>query len=430
MAKLLLCIALVFVPILSHGSGFADERVMLIQVDGTINPATAEYILNSISKAEGERESALIIEMNTPGGLLESTRKIVQGILGSSVPVIVYIAPSGSRAGSAGVFITLSANIAAMAPGTNIGAAHPVGGGIGTDTTSVEAQKVTNDAAAFVRAIAQKRHRNVAWAENAVRHSISNSDSEALKKGVIDLISPSLDTLLKEIDGQSVETSSGNVTLRTADAKVEFVPMNWRENFLGTISDPNITYILMMVGVFGILFELFNPGSILPGVVGAISLILAFYAFQTLPINYAGLALIVFAIILFIAEVKIMSHGLLAIGGVISLFLGSVMLISSPFELVSISLSVIITTVVVAAVFFTWIIGLGLRAQKKESATGFEGMYGEEGSAASEINPGEVGQVNVHGEIWKATSAQPVKAGEKVIIESASNWILKVKQKK
>jgi membrane-bound serine protease (ClpP class) len=429
MTKLLFCIALVFVPILSRGSGFADGKVVLIQVDGTINPATAEYILNSISKAENEQASALVIEMNTPGGLLESTRKIVQGILGSSVPVVVYIAPSGSRAGSAGVFITLSANIAAMAPGTNIGAAHPVGGGA-EDTSSIMSEKVTNDAAAFVRAIAQKRHRNVAWAEDAVRRSISNSDSEALKKGVIDLISPNLDNLLKEIDGKSVETSSGTIVLKTVNAQVEFVPVNWRERFLGTISDPNITYILMMVGIFGIMFELFNPGSILPGVVGAISLILAFYAFQTLPINYAGLALIVLAIILFIAEVKIMSHGLLAIGGVISLFLGSVMLISSPFELVSISLSVIITTVVVAAVFFIWIIGLGLKAQQRKSATGFEGMVGEEGSVVSEINPNAVGQVSVHGEIWKASSDEPMKVGEKVIIESFSDWTLKVKQKK
>lgn len=416
-------------PVLSRESGFADGKVVLIQVDGTINPATAEYILNSISKAEGEQASALVIEMNTPGGLLESTRKIVQGILGSSVPVVVYIAPSGSRAGSAGVFITLSANIAAMAPGTNIGAAHPVGGGA-EDTSSIMSEKVTNDAAAFVRAIAQKRHRNVTWSEDAVRRSISNSESEALKKGVIDFISPNLDSLLKEIDGKSVETSSGSVILKTANTQVEFVPMNWRERFLGTISDPNITYILMMVGIFGIMFELFNPGSILPGVVGAISLILAFYAFQTLPINYAGLALIVLAIILFIAEVKIMSHGLLAIGGVISLFLGSVMLISSPFELVSISLSVIITTVVVAAVFFIWIIGLGLRAQQRKSATGFEGMVGEEGSVVSEINPGAIGQVSVHGELWKATSDKPMKVGETVTVESFSNWTLKVNQKK
>ncbi|MFZ1080387.1 MAG: nodulation protein NfeD [Candidatus Kryptoniota bacterium] len=402
---------------------------MLIQVDETINPATAEYILNSISKAEGEQASVLVIEMNTPGGLLESTRKIVQGILGSTVPVVVYIAPSGSRAGSAGVFITLSANIAAMAPGTNIGAAHPVGGGA-EDTSSIMSEKVTNDAAAFVRAIAQKRHRNVVWAEDAVRHSISNSESEALKKGVIDFISPNLDSLLKTIDGESVETSSGTIVLKTAGAQVEFVPMDWREKFLGTISDPNITYILMMVGIFGIMFELFNPGSILPGVVGAISLILAFYAFQTLPINYAGLALIILAIILFIADVKVMSHGLLAIGGIISLFLGSVMLISSPFELVSISLSVIITTVVVAAVFFIWIVGLGLRAQQRKPATGLEAMIGETGSVIADFSPGSVGKVGVHGEIWKATADVSLKIGDEVIVESFSNWILKVKLKR
>ena len=276
-----------FLVIFSICNVYGQEKILLIRLDGTINPATAEYIINSISRAEAEKASALVIEMDTPGGLLESTRKIVQGILGSSVPVIVYIAPSGARAGSAGVFITLSANIAAMAPGTNIGAAHPVGGGA-EDTTSVMSEKVTNDAAAFVRAIAQKRNRNVTWAENAVRHSISNSESEALKQKVIDLISPSLDSLLREIDGRTVETSGGFIKLKTADAQVEFVPMNWREKFLGTISDPNITYILMMIGIFGIMFELFNPGAILPGIVGAISIILAFYSFQTLPINYAG----------------------------------------------------------------------------------------------------------------------------------------------
>ena len=408
---------------------YGAEKVLLIRVDGTINPATAEYIINSISKAQAQHASALVIEMDTPGGLLESTRKIVQGILGSSVPVIVYIAPSGARAGSAGVFITLSANIAAMAPGTNIGAAHPVGGGA-EDTSSVMSEKVTNDAAAFVRAITQKRHRNVVWAEDAVRHSISNSETEALKQNVIDLISPNLDSLLKQIDGRTVETSGGSVTLKTANAQVEFAPMNWREKFLGTISDPNITYILMMIGIFGIMFELFNPGAILPGVVGAISLILAFYSFQTLPINYAGLALILLAIILFIAEIKIVSHGLLAIGGIISLFLGSVMLISSPFEVASISLSIIITTVIVAAAFFLGIIGLGLRAQQRKTTTGVEGMIGEEGSVIAEITPGKVGQVHVHGEIWKALSDEALNVGDKVEVESFSNWVLKVKLKK
>jgi membrane-bound serine protease (ClpP class) len=421
--------AILFLGVFSFCSVYGGEKVLLIHVDGTINPATSEYIIGSISRAEAEGVSALIIEMDTPGGLLESTRKIVQGILGASVPVVVYIAPSGARAGSAGVFITLSANIAAMAPGTNIGAAHPVGGGA-EDTSSVMSKKVTNDAAAFVRAIAQKRHRNVAWAEDAVRRSISNSESEALKENVIDLISPNLDSLLKQIDGRTIETSRGSIILRTAGAQVEFVPMNWREKFLGTISDPNITYILMMIGIFGILFELFNPGAILPGVVGAISLILAFYSFQTLPINYAGLALILLAIILFIAEIKIVSHGLLAIGGIISLFLGSVMLISSPFEVASISLSVIITTVVVAAVFFLGIIGLGLRAQQRKSTTGIEGMVGETGLVASEIVPGKVGQVYVHGEIWKATSDETLKIDDKIEVESFSDWILKVKSKR
>jgi membrane-bound serine protease (ClpP class) len=316
-----------------------------------------------------------------------------------------------------------------MAPGTNIGASHPVGGGIGSDTTSVESEKITNDAAAFIRAIAQKRHRNVKWAEEAVRRSISNSDSEALKAGVIDLVTPNLDSLLRQINGRQVETDTGKVTLRTSDAKVEFIPMNWRDRFLGVISDPNITYILMMVGIFGIMFELFNPGSILPGVVGAISLIVAFYAFQTLPVNYAGLALILLAVVLFVAEIKIVSHGILAIGGVISMFLGSVMLIRSPFELVSISLTLIITTVLVATVFFLWVIGLGLRAQQRRPTTGLEAMIGESGSVMTAIKPGATGQVTVHGEIWKATSDKNLKPGDLIIVESFQNWTLKVKPK-
>jgi len=422
--------AIGFIVLLFATAGLnPSERVILIRIDGAIGPATAEYVINSIATAEEDKVSALVIELNTPGGLLESTRRIVQGILSSSVPVVVYVYPAGSRAGSAGVFITLAANVAAMAPGTNIGAAHPVGGGIGVDTSSVMSEKVTNDAAAFVRAIAQKRHRNVKWAEEAVRKSISNSEEEALRDGVIDLVSPNLDSLLREIDGRTVETENGSVVLKTARAKVEFVQMNWREKFLGVISDPNITYVLMMVGIFGIMFELFNPGAIFPGVVGAISLILAFYAFQTLPVNYAGLALIFLAIILFIAEVKIVSHGLLAIGGIISMFLGSLMLISSPFELVSISLSLIITTVVVAAIFFLWIVGLGLKAQRQKPATGLDGMLGEEGSVIEEIKPGSIGQVLVHGEIWKATSDTFLSVGDKVVVEAFKNWTLKVKPK-
>jgi len=422
--------AIGFIVLLFATAGLnASERVILIRIDGAIGPATAEYVINSIATAEEDKVSALVIELNTPGGLLESTRRIVQGILSSSVPVVVYVYPAGSRAGSAGVFITLAANVAAMAPGTNIGTAHPVGGGIGVDTSSVMSEKVTNDAAAFVRAIAQKRHRNVKWAEEAVRKSISNSEEEALRDGVIDLVSPNLDSLLREIDGRTVETENGSVVLKTARAKVEFVQMNWREKFLGVISDPNITYVLMMVGIFGIMFELFNPGAIFPGVVGAISLILAFYAFQTLPVNYAGLALIFLAIILFIAEVKIVSHGLLAIGGIISMFLGSLMLISSPFELVSISLSLIITTVVVAAIFFLWIVGLGLKAQRQKPATGLDGMLGEEGSVIEEIKPGSIGQVLVHGEIWKATSDTFLSVGDKVVVEAFKNWTLKVKPK-
>ncbi len=411
------------------GAVIASEKVVLIRLDGMIDPASADYITNAIVKAEKENAAAVVIEMNTPGGLLESMRKIVQSELSSSVPVVVYIYPRGSRAGSAGVFVTLAANVAAMAPGTNIGAAHPVGGGIGSDTSSVEARKIINDAVAFVKAIAEQRHRNIKWAENAVRFSISSPDSEALKENVIDLISPNLDSLLNEIDGRVVETSSGKVALHTRGATVQFIPMSWGEQLLSILSDPNVTYLLLMAGIFGIGFELFNPGGVLPGVVGGICLILALYAFQTLPLNFAGLALIILAIILFVAEVKIMTHGALAIGGIIALFLGSVMLFRSPLGNVSVSLSIIITTVVVTAVFFLWIVGLGLRAQQRKPTTGFRAMVGETGSVMSEIVPGANGQVLVHGEIWKAIADTPLKKGDQVTVESFSNWILKVKPK-
>ncbi len=411
------------------GAVVASEKVVLIRLDGMIDPASAEYITSAIAKAGKENAAAIVLEMNTPGGLLTSMREIVQSELSSRVPVVVYVFPRGSRAGSAGVFVTLAANIAAMAPGTNIGAAHPVGGGIGTDTSSVEARKIINDAVAFVKAIAEERHRNVKWAESAVRYSISSPDSEALKENVINLISPNLDSLLSEINGSVVETSSGKVTLRTKGASIQFIPMSWGEQLLSILSDPNVTYLLFIAGIFGIGIELFHPGGVLPGVVGGICLILALYAFQTLPLNFAGLALIILAIILFVAEVKIMAHGALAIGGIIAMFLGSMMLFRSPLGNFSVSISIIITTVIVTSAFFLWIVGLGLRAQQRKPTTGIRAMVGETGSVMSDILPGAKGQVLVHGEIWKAIADTRLSIGDQVTVESFSNWILKVKPK-
>jgi len=389
-------------------------------VDATINPATAEFIHRALARAENEKAQCLVIHLNTPGGLLKSTRNIVGDIMEATVPVIVYVSPAGADAGSAGVFVTLSAHIAAMAPGTNIGAAHPVG--MQTAGDSVMYGKITNDAAAFIRTIAQKRHRNIAWAENAVRRSYSYSETEALQDTVIDLIAKNDAELLKLVDGKKVELSSGDVVLQTKAASVETYQMGFVEKLLNIISDPNIAYILLMLGFYGLMFELYNPGSTLPGIVGVICLILAFYSLHTLPINYAGLALIIFALLLFLLEIKIASHGVLAIGGIISLLLGSMMLIrTGSGDIGRISWSVIISATVVTALFFLFVIGMGLKAQRLKPTTGSEALVGETGVAKEILNP--AGMVMVHGELWQAESITgEINAGDKIRIKSMQGF--------
>ncbi|OGU39652.1 MAG: hypothetical protein A2X61_09825 [Ignavibacteria bacterium GWB2_35_12] len=406
----------------------AKSRVLLIKVESGIGPATASFIKSSIEKAEETRAEALIIQLNTPGGLLDATRDIVKDILGSKVPIIVYVAPGGARAGSAGVFITLSANFAIMAQGTNIGAAHPVDAGGGSDTTSVMSDKITNDACAFIRSIAQKRHRNEAWAERSVRESISATENEALKEGVIDYICPNVDSLLRAVDGDMATTSSGTVTLRTASVVVEEQEMNWKEEFFSILTNPNIAYILLLIGIYGIFFELYNPGSIVPGVAGGISLILAGYSLQFLPINYAGVSLIFLAVIMFLLEIKVPSYGILTIGGVVSFLLGSLMLIDSPFEFLQISMSSIITGTVLTALFFIFIVALGLKAQKRRRALGQEAMIGQKGVAISDISANVKGNVKVMGEIWKAASDETIGKGDEVVVSDVDSLLLKVKK--
>ena len=287
----------------------AAQKVISITIDGTINPASADFIHNSIHTAANEKAEALILHLNTPGGLLQSTRMIVSDILESPIPIIVYVSPGGAHAGSAGVFIVLAAHIAAMAPGTNIGAAHPVV--LQGQMDSVMNEKATNDAAAFIRSIAEKRHRNIEWAERAVRRSYSYSETEALRDSVIDLIANNDVHLLQKIDGKTIELTAGEKKLFLKEPVVELYKMSVWEKLLNVLSDPTIAYILLMIGMYGIMFELFSPGAILPGIAGVIALILAFYSMQTLPVNYAGLALIIFGVILFLLEIKIVSHGLL-----------------------------------------------------------------------------------------------------------------------
>ena len=406
------------------------------KIDGAINPVVTDFLHDEIKKANEENVECLIIQFNTPGGLLKSTRLIVSDMLASDVPIVVYVSPAGAQAASAGVFITLAANISAMAPGTNIGAAHPVmmsegGQSNKKDSLDIMMEKVTNDAAAFIRSIAEKRHRSIEWAEKAVRQSVSISETEALKENIIDIIAKDLNDLLVQLDGRKVETASGERTIITQNAEIRYKEMNVVQKLLDIISDPNIAYILMMIGIYGLIFELSNPGSILPGIVGVISIVLAFYSFHTLPINYAGLALIVFAVILFIAEIKIVSHGLLTAGGIISFVVGSLMLINTDvsFEFVSISLSVIITATILTVLFFVFAIGKGLAAQRKQPSTGSEGLIGEVGIALSEISPDQSGQVSLHGEIWNAESPEDeIVNGMKVQVVGIEGLKLKIKR--
>ena len=403
------------------------QKVVSIKVDGSINPASAAFIKNAMDKAVAADAECLLIHLNTPGGLLKSTRVIVSDILESPVPVIVYVSPGGAHAGSAGVFITMAGHIAAMAPSTNIGAAHPVSMQGGMDSTMND--KTTNDAAAFIRAIAEKRKRNLKWAEEAVRKSVSITEVEAVNNQVIDMVAQNERDLLKQVHGRVVTVSSGSKTLNTKNAAIEQVSMNFSERFLDMISDPNIAYILMMLGVYGILFELYSPGSIAPGVIGVICLILAFYAMHTLPVNYAGLALIIVAFILFILEVKVTSYGILGIGGVIALAIGSIMLIrtDSALEFIRISWGVIVPTTLVTAAFFLFLVGMAVKGQKLKSITGEEGIVGEEGEAIATLEPS--GMVRVHGELWKAESVSgSISRGQKIKVTAINNLTLFVKQ--
>lgn len=398
--------------------------IIVIKADGVVNPVMSEYITKSIDEAEKEKSELLVIELDTPGGLDTSMRSIVKRMTASEVPVAVYVAPGGARAASAGVFITIVAHIAAMAPGTNIGAAHPVGVGEKMDKTMAE--KAVNDAAAYIKSTAEKRGRNAEWAEKAVRESVSITETEALKLNVIDLVAADLKTLLDSIDKKEVVTAAGKRVLQTKDVKIVMKEMGIRSKILDLISDPNVAYLLMLLGFYGIFFEMTNPGAIFPGVFGAISLILAFYSFQTLPVNYAGLLLIILALILFILEIKIISHGVLTIGGIIAMTIGSLMLFESPMPFFQLSLKVVLPGVLLTTLFFFLTIRLAVKAQKQKPVTGAEGLVGLEGRAKTDIH--NEGMVFVHGEIWKAWSDGPIKAGENVIVEKVEHLRVKVRR--
>jgi membrane-bound serine protease (ClpP class) len=402
------------------------ETVSTLEIDGVISPVTVGLVSTAIERARADGAAALVILLDTPGGLERSMRSIVRDMLNSPVPVIVYVAPTGARAASAGAFITIAAHVAAMAPATNIGAAHPVAAGGGTMDKEMS-KKVENDAAAFIRSVARERGRNQEWAEKAVRSSVSATEQEALKLGIIDMVAESVPDLLAKADGRQVKTSRGAVTLRTRGATVQAIAIGWRDRFLSLISDPNIAYILLMLGMLGLFFELANPGVILPGVIGGISLILAFFAFQSLPINWAGLLLILFGIVLLIAEIKVVSHGVLTIGGIIAILLGSMMLVNTPELPLRISWTVIIPVVALTAGIFVFAVSAGVRAQMERPTTGSAGLLHATGVAKTPLDP--EGQVLVQGELWTAVADTPgIPAGERVRVVGVEGLRLRVER--
>jgi membrane-bound serine protease (ClpP class) len=417
----LLLVALLLCPILAAAAALAGT-VHVIRVEGVISPSSAEYIVTAIKQAEKDRAAALVIELDTPGGLDTSMRVIIKEMLAAERPIVVYVAPSGARAASAGAFITVAAHIGAMAPGTNIGAASPVAMGGQMDKTMEK--KVTNDAAAYMRTIAEKRGRPIELAEEWVRKATSKTETEALKAKLIDVVSPKLEDLLQVIDGRVVTTAAGKVKLETKSAPIQRGEMNLREKILRIITDPTIAYFLLLLGVAGLYFEFSTPGAVLPGVLGGICLILALYAFQQLPINYAGVLLILLAIVMFIAEIKVVSHGILSMGGVAALIFGSMMLIDSPIPDMRIPLTAILLTTAVTASFFLLVVGAGVRALHSRTSTGIEGLIGVVGVVRSPLTPR--GQVFLRGELWNAESEEPVQAGDSVRVTKVEGLTLKV----
>ena len=403
------------------GKGLAGENeIYVIKVSGSINPAVAEFLEKGINKASADEVSCIIIELDTPGGLAESMREIVKSIFASKVPVVVYVAPSGARAASAGVMITMAADIAAMAPGTNIGAAHPVGVG-GKEIDGAMSEKVVNDMVAGAKSIAAKRGRNAEWVEKAIRKSVSVTETEALKGNVIDIVAKDLDDLIRQINGRKIE---GKGVLRLDNAKKIVLKEGLRTKILKTISDPNIAYILLMIGLAGLYFELSHPGAVLPGVVGGICIILAFFAMQTIPINYAGFLLIFLALVFFIMEMKITSYGLLSIAGIISLLLGSLMLFDSSDTDMRLSWGVLLPTILMVSGFFVVISGLVFKSHLSKPITGARGLVGEIGVVKESLMP--EGKVFVHGELWKATSKDTIETGAKVRVVNVVNLVLEV----
>lgn len=415
MVRRILCVSLVLCGFYILGGGWATgsgNHIDVHVVEGVINPVIVEYMSEGIQRAKDENAMAVVFQLDTPGGLVESTRLIVKALLNAELPTVVYVSPSGARAASAGTFITMAGHVAAMAPGTNIGAAHPVSGE-GKDIEGDMRKKAENDLAAFARSIADKRGRNADWAEQAVRESVSITETVALEENVIDLIAEDVPDLLAKLDGRKVMLpSGGEVTLASASATVRYQTMTWRQRFLAVLSHPQFALMLLSLGSLGLFIELYNPGLIFPGVIGAISLLLAFYSLQTLPINYAGVALICLAMLLFVLETQVASFGMLTVGGIVAMFLGSLMLIDAPEEYLRIPLSTIFLVVGVTSLFFILVIGAAVGSVTRQPVSGQEGMIGEIGTATERID--RSGTVFLQGTLWQARSTTPIEKGETV----------------
>jgi len=425
---LFLSVLILFALLVS--SGASQPKVLTVTINAPIHPVTAEIILNALEKARIEQASLLVIKLNTPGGLDSSMREIIEGIVNSPVPVVAYVSPYGARAASAGFFISVACDVFAMAPGTSTGAAHPVSVAISgqSQPDKIMEEKVTHDAAAYIRTLAEKRSRNVQMAEDAVRKSLSYTEQEALKGKVIDLVANSETELLEALDGRRIKRFDGRVEeLKLKEAQVHELELTFRQKLLMAIANPNLAYILLMIGLLGIYFEFANPGAILPGVLGGISLLLAFFSFQILPINYVGLLLIILGTVLFILEVKVQSYGALTMGGLVSVVLGSIMLIKSPVPELRPSLKFIIPVALGISLVFIFLVYLVVKVHTRRTITGKEGMVGEIGKALTDIN-GE-GKVFVHGEIWRAVAEEPIKKGERIeVVEVKNNLTIKVKK--